>query len=421
MKKTLILIAFLFPAILSAQQVDTTNVDPEKYVPQLGYFQKAHRDASDPRFMITDESKNFSLGVGGMVHINTFYDVRGAMSGYLFSPGTISIPSDKTSNFGYTATGSDIYLKARASKGKAHLTAYLEMAGAEVEGTDYVLLNQAYISVNGLTVGKVYSFFMDLEAGPLTVDLQGPNTQIAAIHNLIGYTLPMGKHWTAAASLETPQAISKYYQVYGVSTTYNKIPDFAAHLKYRGEKGHIQAGVMLREVSYWASNEGFSTNDRGMNKYAKGFGLSLSGNYNPSEKFSFSAQYTYGKGVSDYIQDLAELELDLGMEEELDKNNLCTLSPLTASGGYASVSYRWSEKMSSSAVYGFCDLNNNGLYTANPFKHSDYCAANLFYFFTPACFLGIEYLYGRKVIYAENGADDRGHANRINACICYKF
>ena len=54
------------------------------------------------------------------------------MDGYSFSPGTIAIPVDNTGNFGYTATGSNIFVKARATKGKHKLTAYLQLAGAEI-------------------------------------------------------------------------------------------------------------------------------------------------------------------------------------------------------------------------------------------------------------------------------------------------
>ena len=43
-----------------------------------------------------------------------------------------AIPVDNTGNFGYTATGSNIFVKARATKGKHKLAAYLQLAGAEI-------------------------------------------------------------------------------------------------------------------------------------------------------------------------------------------------------------------------------------------------------------------------------------------------
>lgn len=420
MRHFLTLAALLLPTLLLAQRVDTTAVIPDKYVPELGYFQKAHSDVSDPRFMITDDDRHFSMGVGGTVHLNTFYDFGGSMDGYSFSPGTISIPVDETGNFGYTATGSNIFVKARATKDKHKLTAYLQLAGAEINGTDYVLLSKAYVSVDGLTIGKTYSFFMDLEAGPMTVDLQGPNTQISRKHNLIGYTLPLGQHWTIAAALEAPHTIGESYQKYNVSSDYNQFPDLAAHLKYRGDKGHIQGGMIFRQVSYWASNTGFSVASDGVTKYVSGYGFSLSGNFTPSSKLTFSAQGIWGKGISYYIQDLAGLGLSLGMEDTLNGQGYPTLQPLAASGGYASVSYKWTESIRSSAVYGICRLDNRGLYVADPFKRSDYLAANIFYYFSANCFLGMEYLYGRKFIYASED-EDRGVANRLNACLCYRF
>ena len=418
--KRIIVVALLLPLAAVAQRVDTTTTDPDKYVPELGYFQKAHTDASDPRFMITDDEGRFSMGVGGVVHCNTFYDVGGSMDGYLFSPGTIQIPVDNTSHFGYTATGSNVYVKARAIKGNNKVTAYLSLQGSEMDGADYVMLSKAYISLNGLTIGKTYSYFMDLEAGPMTVDLEGPNTQISKVHSLIGYTQPMGR-WTLAAALEAPNTISTSWQSNGVSSDYNKYPDLAARLKYRGEKGHIQAGLLLREVSYWASKTGFGVAADGITKYVTGYGFSLSGNYNPTGKLSFSAQGIWGNDVSHYIQDLAPLELGLGMESVPDAEGYPTLAALTAYGGYLSASYKWSEVLRSAVVYGFCQLDDNGLMASNPFRRSEYVAANLFVFFSPYCFFGIEYLYGHKLINAVGGADNSGYANRINASIAYRF
>ena len=103
MKKTLALsiAVLLLPVIARAQRVDTTKVKPGTYVPELGYFQKAYRDDSDLRFMITDKDGRFSLGVGGTVHMGTFYDFDGAMEGNAFSPGEIAIPMDRTGHFDY--------------------------------------------------------------------------------------------------------------------------------------------------------------------------------------------------------------------------------------------------------------------------------------------------------------------------------
>ena len=423
MKKTLALsiAVLLLPVIARAQRVDTTKVKPGTYVPELGYFQKAYRDDSDPRFMITDKDGRFSLGVGGTVHMGTFYDFDGAMEGNAFSPGEIAIPMDRTGHFDYTAESSEVYVKARATCGKHKITAVMQLSGEEDNGKDYIMLGKAYVSVDGFTVGKTYSFFMDLEAGPMTVDLQGPNTQISRTHNLVGYTLPIGSKWTVAAALEAPHSISEDYEASKVSADYNQLPDLAAHVKYRGAKGHVQIGALLRQVSYWSSRTGFDVAADGVTKRASGFGVSLSGNYKPSDKLTLSAQAIYGRGISYYIQDLSGLDLSLGMKPAPDADGYAALAPLAAAGGYVSATYRWSDSFRSSAVYGLCHLDPRGLEVADPFKRTSYAAANLFYYFSPYCFLGVEYLYGQKLIYAAAPGADRGHANRLNACLCYKF
>ena len=371
--------------------------------------------------MITDNTGKFVFGLGATFHMTGYFDFAGSIRDYTFKPSLISIPTYEPQHLGFTMSNTEFHIKAKSYLGKHRLIAYLQINNKAKEwGTNDIRLQQAYISWNNFSVGRTYSFFMDLEAGPMTVDLQGPNTQISRTHNLIGYTLPLGQHWTIAAALEAPHTIGKSYQKYNVSSDYNQFPDFAAHLKYRGDKGHIQGGLILRQVSYWASNTGFSVASDGVTKYVSGYGFSLSGNFTPSSKLTFSAQGIWGKGISYYIQDLAGLGLSLGMEDALDGQGYPTLQPLAVSGGYASVSYKWTDSIRSSAVYGICRLDDGGLYAADPFKRSDYLAANIFYYFSANCFFGMEYLYGRKFIYASED-EDRGVANRLNACLCYRF
>ena len=388
----------------------------EEYNPEIGYFQKAHRDDGDPRYMITDGS-GFSLGIGGRVLASSYFDFDGALDGYCFSPSSIAVPTDHTNNFGYTITGSSVYVKARAENSKHKLIAYLELGGVESGKTDMVLLSKAYVSVNGLSIGKTYSFFMDLAAGPMTVDLQGPNTQIAKTHNLIGYQKRLG-NFTLGLSLEDPTTIN--YKDDDINADYNRIPDGVLFAKYRGEKGHVQVGFLGRELNYWVSKTGFAVAADGLTKRAKGFGVSLSGNFNPSKKLSFSASSVFGKGIGGYIQDLDGTYASLGKCKQYDDDGYPVLKPITAYGGYLSASYKWSDKSQSSVVYGLCMMDKGDLITATDFLSSQYAAINYVYFISAHCFAGVEYLYGRKNI-TTTASDSYGYANRFAASLCYRF
>ncbi len=428
MKKS-VLIAMFFVQVAVAQNVVPAfdTLDGKKnteYHSEMGYFRKAHQDIGDPRFMFTESRGKFALGIGGTLHFNAYYDFNGAVDGFSFAPSAISVPTDYTNNMGFTVTGTEMHLKARSYVGSHKFVAYMRLSGSQVGDKDEIRLSQAYISIDGFTIGKTYSFFMDLEAGPATVDLQGPNTQISNVHTLVGYTRDFGGKWRFGVSAEAPHSIGSSFKDEGIQPDYLDLPDLAGYVKLSGNHGHVQLGAICRRISYWTRvlNLGVppESGTKGENHHAYGYGVSLSGNWRPVPELTFSTQTVYGKGISRYIQDLSDLDINLGgiYDEQIGQWQLETVP---AYGGYVSCSYDWSEKVQTSLVYGYTHLyKKDGILVADDFKSSHYIAANAFYKFTPYCLCGIEYLYGQKLIYADTGVR-YGHANRIDATFIYRF
>lgn len=225
-------------------------------------------------------------------------------------------------------------------------------------------------------------------------------------------------------ALEQPYTVSSDYKDEEfVSGEHPKFPDVATHIKYHGNLGHIQIGALWRELSYWASLDGFDTRDKGKGVYCNGFGVSMSGSLHATNKLTLSGQITSGKGISNYIRDIGGLNVNLLEEPFLDNDGYTILSPVKAYGGFFTANYKWTDKFESSLIYGVCHLHKeDNQYAANNFKESYYCAVNLFYFITRNCFAGIEYNYGHKDTYSSIlGEAGRGHANRITSCLVYRF
>ncbi|MBQ0016161.1 MAG: porin [Bacteroidales bacterium] len=416
------------------------------YKAERGFFQKAYSDPSNPRFMMTNEDETFSFGIGGVVHFTTFEDFNGSVNATGFSTFDIASPTRYANHFGMSMTNSKINFKASSKLGNHNLIAFCELSAI---GDNGIELKKVYVSYDGLSVGKTYSFFMDLAAGVQTVDLQGPNTQIDNVHPLIGYTLPIGNRWEVAMAAEISKSpISDIYEQY-VNVEFQSMPDFTAHIKLHDDWGHLQLSGVYRRLHYRSVNLQVVGNDASSNEI--GFGAALSGKVNLGSRTFVTFQGVYGRGIAQYIADLAGAEVDLVAQSWTDDNiykatfdpgwanNLdqkvpfgCTqLTTLPVYGGYFSVQHQFNQKFFASITYGCVATSSRGsvydqyslyLTTVPTYKSSQYVAANLFYNIDQYTMVGIEYLYGERHNYASlTDPSPQGHANRIDAMLIYTF
>lgn len=428
-KVFMILLVLLSCHGLFAQENDTLN--PKTYVkqsdknwnhynPERGFFQKAYSDEGDPRFMITNEDETFSFGVGGVLQVISFYDFMGSLDNKDFSTWNIPVPTNHTSQYGMTVGSTKINFKSKSKLGRQNLIAFISLNTPSSE--DRIKLRQAYISWGDVTIGKTYSFFMDLAAGPMTVDLQGPNTQISLNTPLIGYTHPFGK-WTLAVALEMPKyKVPENFLDYGIGNDFQSSPDFTAHIHYKTSFGHLQLGFLTRRLHYWVIPV---DQDINRSKRCSGNGVSLSGLINITPKCFFTFQGIYGAGIAQYINDFGSAEIDLVLDEiNQEDPNKNSLKALTTYGGYGSFQYNWNEKFRSALIYGLTGVSNvNDLYKdLYSFDLSQYAALNLFYRINDFCMCGVEYLHGIRMDFVPNSSDtENGYANRLNVMFSYTF
>lgn len=437
MRKLLLLTALLMCCFLANAQKNDTIVSKtyvkqntenwNQYDPERGFFQKAFTDKGDPRFMITNEDETFSFGVGGVVHVISFFDFNGSLDNKDFSTWNISVPSDRAPQYGMTMGSTKINFKAKSKLGKHNLIAFVSFNTPSSE--DKIKLRHAYISWGDFTIGKTYSFFMDLAAGPMTVDLQGPNTQISLSSPLLGYMHSFG-NWTLAAALEmpsykvpeaTPTGVS--LNDFGIYDEFQSTPDLSAHVKYKGNFGHFQAGFLFRRLHYWVGNHpSYSISET---RACNGFGVSLSGLVNITPKLFFTFQGIYGKGVANYLNDFSDAGIDLVLNKTYtDGSGMSSMMALPTYGGYGSFQYDWNKKFSSALVFGMTKAHKvnevyKGMYG---FDFSQYGALNLFYKINDYCTCGVEYLHGYRQDFVPNSEDSAyGHANRVNAMFSYTF
>ena len=426
-KPTILMLLIASQIALSAkaqEESDSVFSEIDKYDPELGYFQKAYSDIGDPRFMFTDGSGNLDIGIGGTIKASAFFDFYGTMgdTNARFSASNITIPSDKANKFGMSASGSELHIKARSKLAGHKIIAFIGMA-ANDDGT--MKLGNAYVSFDGFTIGRVYSFFMDLEAGGKTVDMKGPNTEISIGQPLLGYTRPLGKRWTLAASLEMPQINAGEFSDWGVEPDNQSMPDIVAKAKYDWGKGHVQVAGLLRNLSYWRHARGVVSVSEGDTRHCTGWGVSLSGRVEPSLKSYISYQAYHGKGIARYINDLGNMDLDMTAADWNPSTGLCTsMDPVPVTGGFIAGGYNWSSRLSSNITLGYVYVHHPdelSFEETNRFKCSGYGAINLFYAVDRYCQVGLEYVSGFRRNYQLDVESDYGEANRINASFIYQF
>lgn len=400
--------------------------DIRNYQEELGYFQKANRDLGDPRFMFADDNGRYEFGVGGKITISEFIGFNGEMNDWdlKFLSSNIAVPTDYTKSFA-TKAACSINFKARAKVGKYKMIAFLQLTGHSAKD---ISINQAYISLGGFSFGMIPSFFMDLEVGPMTTGL-GPDSPVDINHTLFGYTHKFKNGITVAAAMENASLDLDYYTKDRlIMSNFQPMPDLVGHIKYKWNKGHVQLGLLYRYLTYWSIESETSHNYEGWSGHTPGYGISLSANFKPTSRLKLSGQFVYGKGISTYLPNLCDLNIDVGISDQ--KHGIYnTVKGIPVYDGLIAVQYNWNDNWSTSLLGGLSHrFDAKGVESFSSFRTSHYVIGNVFYYLKDFAYAGLEYIYGDKYIelnpnlLGQQVIDFKhGHANRIALSLVFLF
>lgn len=372
------------------------------------------KQVPNPQFIFSTPDNRFSLGIGGFVNLRTSYDFKGAVNNIDFVPYDIAVGGNPLSRqrVMMDATTSRLFTKAVINTSKlGQIVAFVDMdfrGGAEFSYTPR--LRTAYVTMLGFTVGRDYTTFCDLEACPITVDFQGPNAYNQSYATLLRYEHSLfDKRLQMGVAAEFP-AVSGTYGEHFLPIS-QRVPDIPMYVQYRwGQSGrnHVRATAVLRNMYLHNSSTGSNTS-------LFGWGVQLSGHIEPTKYLTLYCNGTYGKGISNYIQDLNGSGLDFTPNPEnpyqiqtmpmwgwqiAAQVNICP-GKMFLSGGYSMVGVQ----------------EENGYYSAEQYKRGTYLFVNTFYQLTSNCRLAIEYLHGSR----KDMSDARGTANRLSVMVQYNF
>ena len=444
MKNALLLSAALIVAAqVGAQEIpDTTDISSGKKLqfvrttPELAEIlshSRPHESGTvpTPKFALKSGNNNFILTVGGEVDLiaggdigNNLYKQSGA--GISFVTSAIPVPAveGKKGDFYINPINGYVDMQIVGLAGSPNeVTGYFKI-GTNGINTN-IVLQRAYVTWRGITGGMKLTLFQDDYAcQPPTIDPEGPSGCVSAVSYELSYKSKSYNGFRFAVGADIPTFYSsngyyrgldyKEYSDKQVSTTdYDQIiPDIPAWIEYSfSQWNRIRLSGIYRNFRYKDLVEGKSRN-------TTGWGVMLSGNVQPASKWILYYQAAYGKGIGNYLQDIAGHPYSY-IPSDTEPGRM-TASPML--GANIGVTFNATSKLqfnamfSESRIWGVKDYADAQPETSN-YKYALYGAVNCFYNINSFLQVGVEYLYGHRQTWNIGGAND----SRLQAQLAFTF
>ena len=402
----------LYPELEGPGPVVIISKDKNGKEELINVFEETQRphfhDPRAPRFLLTDQQGKFALGIGGYLKTTMEYDFNGIVDDVDFIPALIPQPGSTSvrNQFQMDASTSTIFLKLVGRT--KHLGNFIVYTAGNFRGSGKTFeLQNAYLSFLGFTMGYDTGLFMDLAAAPPTIDFQGPDGMTFYRATQLRYEANVMKGLKVGVGVEMPSVDGTPAQ--DVRIGKQRMPDIPAYVQYSWAKAsHIRVGGILRSMTY----------EDQVNNKAKsltGWGIQASGTARLGG-FQLYGQYTYGRGIAQYLNDISNLNVDI--VPLADESGRMQVLPMK--GWYAGLQYNFSKRVFASATYSQSRLFTEDCYAhfnETQYKKGQYLVANAFWNVSHNLQVGAEYLHGWR----ENFNDVNREANRINLSAQYNF
>ena len=374
-----------------------------------------------PKFVVVNpHNENFILTVGGQLNIvvggdwgNNLYKQSNA--GISFVTSAIPVPSQigkRVDLYINAINGSADMQVVGFANTKNQVTGYFKI-GTNGISTN-IVLQRAYASWRGITAGLKLTLFQDDYAcQPPTIDPEGPSGEVSAVAYEIGYKSKSYNGFRFAAALDMPTYNSSLGYYRGVdypdlddkqvsTMDYDQwIPDVPAWVEYSWSQwNRVRVSGIIRAFRYKNRIE-----DR--IRESVGWGVMLSGNLQPAKPWIIYYQFAYGKGIGNYIQDIAGHPYSFIPNDKHPGR----ISPSPMLGANIGVSYNPTSKLQFNAMFSEARIFKVRTYAelqdeAEDYRYGLYGAVNCFYNLNSFLQFGVEVLYGRRDTWNIGGAND---------------
>lgn len=323
------------------------------------------------------------LKIGGYFKTDFIRDLRPAGDPERFIPSSIPVPTSGG------ATNSTV--SVRPTRLNLDFLIPVEDVGSVrffVEGDLFgsssttPRMRHAYAQVKNFLIGQTFSNFQDPDSGPDQLDFQGPNAQVSLRNPQFRYTIPLAKKTTFRLALEKASSDIAFTTPEFKALPSNQSPDGTATLRHDTDRGHIQLSGLFRSVGAFLPN--------GVSDSVFAWGFNFTGSQKTFGKDTFVYQGVYGHGIERYLNDTSGLGIDAAVKSTQDPH----LEAVPVVAAYGSYQHFWVDRVRSSVMYGFVQVDNTNFQPGTVFHQSNYASANVIWNVVGSLHIGTEFLYG---------------------------
>jgi hypothetical protein len=369
---------------------------------------------------------NTSFRLRGFVRLVGIWDSDPIIFKDQFITSGIPVPQEHGQNFNLTARISRIGLETWTPTTFDQWTVHTFIDGDFISGADQSFsggsnpfrLRNAWVDFGYFRLGQQNTVFQDSWAWPSTVDFAGPRGLISLRVPEARMTVPLCDKVYWATGIEQPFSD---ITTNGLGKNTQNVPDFATHLRYETDYGHVQLSSVFRSIGFQPTT--------GPTQHEFGYGVSASGVVHPwalllgsnpvrkdnptgLERSRILLQYNVGNGIGRNIDDL----LALGLDGQVDPAT-GQLHTVYAAGWSASYEHWFTEKWLTNFTYSSVLTGSAPNQPGNTYVGAKYLAVALWFIPVGNLSTGIEYLWGER----KDLDGQRGRDNRINALFQYNF
>ena len=266
-------------------------------------------------------------------------------------------------------------------------------------------MRHAYAQMKNFLIGQTFSNFQDPDSGPDQLDFQGPNAQVSLRNPQFRYTLPLAEKTSLRIALEKASSDIAFKTPQFNALPANESPDGTVTLRHDMDKGHVQFSGLFRSVGAFLPN--------GVSDSVFGWGFNLTGSQRIFGKDTFVYQGAYGNGIERYLNDTSGLGIDATPNSTQDPH----LRAVPVVAAYGSYQHFWIDRVRSSVMYGFVQVDDTNFQPGATFHQSNYAATNVIWNIVGSLNVGTEFLYGWVV--KKDGST--GNAPRLMLSAKYNF
>jgi len=382
---------------VSQQTLATIRLEPEDPTENLPYTMPGYLDMP---------GTNLSMKIGGYAKMSIVQSFDPVGSTDRFIVGLIPVTGDEggvESQASLSVAQSRLNLDVRGNSPMGPLRAFIE--GDFAGSGDTFRLRHAFGQFRKVLAGKTWSTFVDSQAVPEDIDFEGLNGRINVRQAQLRFFPSIGENLELAVAIEDPDP-----DVTG-GTGLTKVPDVVASIRRTWlNRWHVRTALLLRKISARPDDNPSVTGTD------TGWGLSASGRLNvprwgTADNILF--QLNYGDGIGRYINDLGSV----GGQDAVFDPVTGELKTLTAFGAYVSFQHWWSERMRSTLVLGYTDVDNFDFQPDDAYHQTRRVTANLLFSPIPRVDVGAELLWGERT----NKDGNTGDALQLQLAARYIF